>query len=312
MANTTNAATGCPARRKGYFSRHKVLYFMLAPALAYLLIFHYIPMFGAVIAFKNFNIVKGVFGSDWIGLKNFSDMFTSKDFYNVLKNSVFISVCRLFWSFPAPIILALLLNEVRGKIFKRVTQTVFYLPYFISWVVMAGIIMNFLSPTDGLINYIAVKFGGQPQAFLQQPKYFVPILVITEIWKNAGWGSIIYLAAITSINQEMYEAAYIDGANRLQRMWYITFPSILPTVVVMFILNAGNIVKNGFEQIFLLYNPTVYDVGDVIETYTYRLGIQGGQFSYSTAVGLFQAVVGFFLITLTNGLAKRFRQGGIY
>lgn len=310
----TEAELALNVRRKPflkYLLEKKTLYIMLLPGLIYLFIFNYIPMFGVLIAFKDFNMVKGVWGSAWIGLENFRDMFTSKDFYSVLKNSLYISVCRLVWSFPFPILLAILLNEVRSKAFKRVTQTVLYFPYFVSWVVLAGIIMNFLS-TEGLVNNILKAFGQDSIAFLQRPEYFVTILITAEIWKSAGWGTIIYLAAISGIDHEMYEAAHIDGAGRLRMIWNITLPSIMPTIVVMLILNAGGLIRNGFEQIFLLYNPTLYDVADVIETYTYRIGIQGGKFSYSTAIGLFQSVVALVLMTIANRTAKGLGQSGLY
>ena len=295
-----------------YIIEYKWLYLLIMPGMLYLLIFNYIPMFGIVIAFKDFNLVKGISGSKWIGFENFIYMFSTKDFYLILKNSLLFSAYRLIWGFPFPIFLALMLNEIRSIKYKKLTQTLLYLPHFLSWVVLSGIIMNILSPTDGAINYIIKAFGGEPVAFLQKPEYFRTIVVAVGIWKEAGWGMIVYLAAITGIDQEMYEAAYIDGATRLQRVFYVTIPSIMPTIIILLILNTGSIVKNGFEQIFLLYNPSVYSVADVFETYTYRIGLQGGRFSYSSAVGLFQSLVGFILIIITNMIAKKTKQSSLY
>lgn len=294
-----------------YASQNKWLYFLVMPGILYLLIFNYIPMFGIVIAFKDFNFVKGIWGSSWIGFDNFERLFRSKDFYIVLKNSILLSFYRLIWGFPFPILVALLLNEIKNMTFKKVTQTVMYLPHFISWVVVSGMIINFLAPS-GAINYIVQMLGGKSVSFLQKPEYFRSIVVAAGIWKEVGWGTIVYLAAMAGIDQEMYEAAYIDGANRIQRILYITLPSILPTIFVLLILNMGNVLRNGFEQIFLLYNPMVYSVADVFETYTYRIGLQSGRYSYSAAVGIFQSVVGLILITVTNKIAKRMGQSTLY
>jgi len=269
-------------------------------------------MYGVLIAFKNFNIVKGIWKSPWIGFDNFKYLFTSKEFYSILKNSILISLYRIMWGFPAPIILALMLNEVRHVHYKRVVQTILYLPHFISWVVMVGIVNNFLSPSTGIINYILKSITGTTIAFLQKPEYFRSILVITDIWKEAGWGTIVYLAAMTSIDSGLYEAAIIDGANRLQRIRYITIPGIASTIIVLLILRMGSILRNGFEQIFLLYSPLVYEVADVFETYTYRVGIREGRFSYATAVGMFQSVVGLILILTTNKIAKKYGEGGLW
>ena len=291
---------------------HKWLYILLLPGMLHLFIFHYIPMYGVSIAFKDFDIVKGIGASPWVGFENFITVFGSKDFIKVLRNSVLISVYRIIWGFPAPIILALMLNEVKSNYYKKTLQTIVYLPHFISWVVLAGIISNFLSPSTGVVNHVIVMLGGQPIAFLQKQEWFRSVLIFSDMWKEAGWGTIIYLAAITSIDASMYEAAYIDGASRLQQIRYITLPSIAGTIIVLLTLKVGALLKNGFEQIFMLYNPLVYDVADVFETYSYRVGIQGGMFSYGTAVGLFQSVVGLILIYSTNKLAKKFENGSLW
>jgi len=292
--------------------RQKWLFIMLIPGMTLLIIFKYIPMYGIIIAFKDFNIVKGIWQSPWVGLDNLKYLFRSQDFYIILRNSILISLYRLLWGFPAPVILALLLNEVRHIHYKKAIQTILYLPHFISWVVIVGIVYNFLSPSTGIVNHIIKMFGREPIAFLQKEEYFRSILVITDIWKEAGWGTIIYLAAITSIDENLYEAAIIDGATRLQRVLYITIPGIMSTIVVLLILRSGSILRNGFEQIFLMYSPLVYDVADVFETYTYRVGLQEGRFSYATAVGMFQSIVGLILIWTTNALARKYDVGGLW
>ena len=295
-----------------YILGNKSLYLMTLPGLVYLFIFNYIPMYGVLIAFKDFDVIKGIWGSSWVGLNHFHTLFTAPDFYNILKNSLLISFYRLVWGFPAPIIVALMLNEIHHNSFKRITQSLLYLPHFISWVVISGIVYNFLSPAGGALNIIIEAFGGQPVAFLQKPEWFRSIIVVSDIWKELGWGTIIYIAALTGIPGELYEAAIIDGASRLQRMFYITLPGIASTVIVLLTLRMGSILKNGFEQIFLLYNPMVFDVADVLETYTYRVGLLEGNFSFSTAVGIFSSVVGFVLIHLANKLAKRMGEGGLW
>ena len=309
---TTDSLELKKSAKVGYWRRNIWLYIMLIPPLLYLLIFNYIPMFGTIIAFKDFNLVKGIWGSDWIGLDNFKYLFKSKDFYLILRNSILISFYRLIWSFPAPVILALCLNEIRHKAFKKVSQTIMYLPHFISWVVLAGMITQFLSPTEGIINYVLGFFGIDPIPFLQKPECFRTIIVASDVWKTAGWNTIVYLAAIAGIDQGMYEAACIDGATRLQRVIHITLPSIMNTVVVMLILRMGSVLKNGFEQILLLYSPVTYEVADVFETYTYRVGIIGGRMGYSTAVGIFQSVVGLIMITVSNKLARKYSESSLY
>lgn len=295
-----------------YMKNNFWLYVFLIPGIIYFAVFHYAPMYGIVMAFQKFNPIAGISGSPFVGLENFKVLFQSESFITVFKNSLYISVLRLIWGFPMPILLALMLNEIKYKRFAKVSQTVMYLPHFISWVVLSGIIINLLSPSTGMINYIVKLFGGDSIAFLQDPKYFRSILVISDIWKEAGWGTIVYIAAIAGIDSEMYEAARIDGASFMQKIGYITLPSIIPTITVLFILRLGSILKNGFEQIFMLYSPTVYGVADVFETYTYRIGLREGQFSFATAVGLFQSVVGLILVLATNKLAQKYGEGGLW
>jgi putative aldouronate transport system permease protein len=237
-------------------------------------------------------------------------MFMSPGFYEVFKNSILISIYRLIWGFPIPIILAILLNELRGRQYKKIVQTAIYLPHFISWVVIAGMIQTFLSPSGGLVNTITALFGMEPIAFLQKPDYFRSIIVVSDIWKETGWGTIMFLAALVGINVELYEAARIDGAGRLKMIFYITLPSILNTIIIVFVLRMGSVLRNGFEQIFLLQNPLIIDVADVFETYTYRLGLIEGSYDIATAVGLFQSIVGFILILTANKVARKFSDGG--
>ena len=297
---------------RGRWKEQAVLQSMVIPGLVFLVIFAYIPLIGLVIAFQDFDLFLGAANSPWVGLKHFIAFFTSDSFWTLMKNTLGISFLKLIFGFPAPIILALLCNEIRQEKTKRVFQTVTYLPHFISWVVIAGMVINFTSVPDGVINAALSKFGAEPIAFLQKPQYFRSIIVISDIWKEIGWGTIIYLAAISGVSSDMYEAATIDGANRLQRIIYITLPSIMSTVVVMLIMRLGSVLKNGFEQIFLLYNATVYDVADVFETFTYRIGMIDGRYGFATAVGLFQSVVGLVFILSANKLAKKFGGGGLW
>lgn len=296
-----------------YVKENIWLYILLLPVLTYIVIFKYLPMFGIVIAFQNFNFVDGILGSEWIGLDNFRVLFSSDgEFWKILSNSLILSVYNLLFGFPLPIIVAILLNEIRNKVFLRFSQTAIYLPHFISWVVISGMVMNFLSPNGGIVNHIITALGGEPIGFMTNPKYFRSILVISTIWKETGWGTIIYLAAITGIDQELYEAADIDGANRLQKMLHITLPSLKGTIVVLFIMRLGNILDNGFEPVFLLHNTLTLDVADVFELYTYRMGIQLGQYGYSTAVGIFKSIVGFVLIMTSNTIVRKMGESSIW
>lgn len=298
---------------KKYIIQNKWLYIMLIPGLLYLFIFNYLPMFGIVSAFKNFNMAKGFFASEWVGLANFRELFTnSPQFWNALKNTLLLSLYTIVFSFPAPIILAVLLNEMKHDVFKRTLQTVYYLPYFVSWVVVCSIISNFLSPTNGLVNYVIQALGGDPIAFLQKPQYFRTILVISDIWKEAGYGTIIYLAAITGIDQSIYEAASMDGAGRLQKILHITLPGISSTIVVMLVLRMGSIMTNGFERIFLLYNPLTYETSDVLDTFIYRIGVQNGMYSYSAAAGLFSSAVTFLLVIFTNYVSRKLQETSLW
>lgn len=301
-------------RRRGwdYLVKHRYLYLMCIPGLVYLLVFKYLPMYGIVMAFQDFSFKKGIFGSPFNDFKHFITLFGSDRFLRVLTNSLSLSLVRLIFSFPVPIVLALLLNEVRAKWFKRATQTMMYLPHFISWVVLAGIITNFLSMNDGLINDLVVAMGGEKINFLGSSDWFRTVIVGTNIWKEAGWGTVIYLASLSAISPEYYEAATVDGANRFQRIRHITLPGIAGTIVILLVLQIGGLMNNGFEQIYLFQNDLNLSVSDVFETYTYKIGISGGQYSYSTAVGLFKNVVGMILIFTSNYAARRMGHATLY
>jgi len=289
--------------------RDKLLLTMLIIPLLYYAIFHYGPMYGAQIAFKDYKFLKGIFGSEWVGLKNFKMMFEQPSFLQVFLNTIIISTYKLIFGYPAPIIFALILSEVHHVKFKKTVQTVTYLPHFISWVILAGMFLTFLSPSIGPINLLIKSLGLKPIFFLGDPKLFRGVLVATSVWKGFGWGSIIYLAAISGIDPELYEAAIIDGANRFDKMRYITIPSIAPAISITFIFAVGSIINDDFDQIFNLLNDAVLSVGEVISTYTYRRGLIRHEYSYSAAVGLFKNVISFVLVIITNFFTKKISDG---
>lgn len=281
---------------------------MVLPALLLIIVFSYIPMYGVLMAFQDYSIFKGFMDSPWVGLKHFDMFFTSPEFFEVMRNTVIISLLKFFIGFPAPIILALMLNEVKNMMFKRVIQTVSYLPHFMSWVIVAGLVMSMLSTDNGSVNIMLEKmnFIDEPINFLSLPELFWSILVSTGVWKEIGFGSIVYLAAIAGIDPSMYEAASMDGASKFKQIFLITLPSIMPVVLIFMILAIGNLLNAGFEDILLLaVNPVLRDVSDVIDTYVYRVGIQSSRYSYATAVGLFKAVISVGLLTMANYLARK-------
>ncbi|WP_243735166.1 ABC transporter permease [Paenibacillus turpanensis] len=285
-----------------------MLYLMILPGIVFFIVFKFIPLAGSVIAFQKYQIFKGIWGSEWVGLDNFIFLFTYQDFYLVLRNTATIALYQLLFSFPAPIILALLFNEVRLMLAKRVLQSLFYLPHFLSWVVVGGIVFELLA-TQGVMNQIRGWMGFEPILYMQEERYFRTIVVLSGIWKEVGWGTIIYLAAISGINPNLYEAAVMDGASRWKQTIYITLPTMFPTILVLFLLNIGNFLELGFDQIFNLLTPMTYSVGDIIETYVYRAGVLQGQYSVTTAIGLFQSVIGFILLWIFNRLARKTEQG---
>lgn len=285
---------------------------MFIPVIAYYLIFKYAPMYGIVLAFKDYSIRKGILGSPWVGFTVFEELFATHTFVRAFRNTVIISLLRWVFGFPMPIILALMLNELKNLRFKKTMQTISYLPHFLSWIILTGLFTQLLSPTNGPINYIISLLGGKPIYFLADNAWFRSTMVITGIWKEIGWGSIVYLATIAGIDTELYEAAECDGATRWQKMFRITLPLMKPTIVILLIMNCGSILEAGFDQIFNFYNSAVYETGDIIDTYVYRRGIGDMEYSISTAVGLFKNVIGFILVTGTNFIAKRLGEGGIW
>jgi putative aldouronate transport system permease protein len=291
--------------------RNKYLYIMLIPVVIYFGLFHYQPMYGLQIAFRDYSFRKGIWGSPWVGFKNIIDFFGSYYFIRLLKNTFFLSVNDIFWGFPAPIILALLINEIKWNPFKRLVQSITYLPHFISLVVVAGMIKDFFS-LNGLVNSIVVFMGGEKINFFAQSIYFMPIYVGSNIWQHIGWGTIIYLAALSSIDPELYEAAKIDGANKIRQVIHITIPGILATIVILLILRTGRMLSVGSEKVLLLYNPTLYDRADIISTFVYRKGLEEANYSYAAAVGLFNSVVNFAIISIMNRLSKRLSETSLW
>jgi len=296
---------------KSYW-KNRYLVILFIPAIIYYIVFHYAPLYGVQIAFKDYAFRKGIWNSPWVGFKNFENLFAIESFKQVFRNTIIISLYKLIFNFPAPIIFAILISEIRNIKFKKVVQTISYLPHFVSWVVLGGLFMQLLSPSTGPVNMFLKALGIQPIYFLADPKWFRTVLVLTSLWKGVGWGSIIYLAAITGINPELYEAAIIDGAGRFKKIIHITIPSIIPVITIMFIFAVGGIINDDFDQIFNLYNPAVYKVGDVISTYIYRVGLIDMKYSFSAAVGLFKNVIAFVMIVITNSITKRINEYGIW
>lgn len=299
-------------RRWKLFRNNYEMYLLLLPGLAFLLLFKYTPMYGIVIAFQDFNIFDGIKGSAWVGFDQFQKLFHSEEFMQVFRNTLLISFYKIVLLFPVPIVLALFLNEVASMAFKRTVQTIVYLPHFLSWVIIAGLFVNILSPSGGLVNQLVAAFGGKPVSFLIDNDWFRSVLVFTAGWKEAGWNAIIFIAAIAGIDQDQYEAARVDGAGRIKQMIHITLPGIAPTIVLMFILRIGSLLEAGTEQILTMYNPVVYETGDVIGTYVYRVGLGKMDYSFSTAVGLFNSVVGFLLIMSGNLISKKWLRRSIW
>ncbi|WP_339323536.1 ABC transporter permease subunit [Paenibacillus sp. FSL W8-0194] len=284
--------------------QYRILLLMMVPAVIYYIIFNYAPMYGVLLAFKDFKITQGILGSPWVGFKHFEMIFEDPYFYTVLRNTLMISVYKLLFGFPVPILFALMLSEITSTKFKRVVQTVSYLPHFISWVVLAGIFFTIFS-LDGPVNMIVHLLGGEKTLFLADERYFRTILVVTSIFQGFGWGSIIYFAALSNIDPQLHEAAVMDGAGRFQRMFYISIPMLAPVIAIMLILSMSGILDAGFDQIFNMYNVKVYNVADIIDTYVYRKGLVEMDYSYATAVGLFKSVIALILIVAVNTVVKR-------
>ncbi len=291
--------------------RNKYIYLMLLPAIAHYIIFKYIPMYGVVIAFKDFKAGLGILLSPWAGLKYFRQFFNSYYAWRLIRNTLLLNVYELIFSFPAPIILALLLNELRSDKYKRFVQTVSYLPHFISIVVVVGFIRDFFSQ-NGLVNNMLYNIGIEPISFLVDPGWFRTLYVGSGIWQGVGWGSIIYLAAISAIDLQLYEAATIDGAGRFRRITSITIPSITPTIVILLIFRIGGMMSVGFEKVFLMYNPSIYETSDVISTFVYRSGLQNAQYSYSAAIGLFNNIINFLLLVTANYISRTVSETSLW
>ncbi|MES1036939.1 ABC transporter permease [Bacillus pumilus] len=290
----------------------KFLYVMILPGLIYFLVFKYVPMWGLIIAFQDYQPFLGILGSEWVGFKHFIRLFTEPTFFILLKNTLILFAMNVVIFFPIPILLALLLNEVRLALFKKFVQTMIYIPHFMSWVIVVSLSFVLLTVDGGLINELIALFGGEKINFLLSQEWFRPMYILQVIWREAGWSTIIYLAAITAVDPQLYEAAKMDGAGRLRQMWHITLPAIKSVIVVLLILKIGDTLELGFEHVYLLLNATNREVAEIFDTYVYTAGLKQGQFSYSTAVGLFKAAVGLILVMLANRLAKKFGEEGIY
>ncbi len=299
------------SRFYGYW-KYKYLVLMFIPAIVYYVIFHYIPIYGVTLAFKKFEVLRGIMGSPWVGLENFEFLVTLGSFWEVFRNTILISIYKTVWGFPAPIIFAILLNEIKNAYFKKTIQSVSYLPHFVSWVVLSGLFIQFLSPSIGPINIILKNFGLRPIYFMGDARWFRSVLVGTHVWKELGWGSIIYLANIANINPEIYEAAIVDGANRFKRILHVTLPSLSPVITIMFIFAMGKLINDDFDQVFNMANRSVLKVADVISTYTYRMGLGQGEYSFATAVGLFKNIISLTMIVITNSIAKKVNEYGIW
>jgi putative aldouronate transport system permease protein len=293
-------------------NRSKYYLVMLLPCLIFFTVFHYLPMFGIIVSFKNFSLYKGVWASDWVGLSHYITFFQSKDFWVLLRNTFLLGFYSLLFGFPAPIILALMLNELRNMAYKRFVQTVSYIPHFISNVVIVSMLVMFLSPSGGLINQIIEAFGYNPVNFLVKAELFRSIFVVSGIWQQVGFGAIIYLAALSSIDPSLYEAAEIDGANRWNKIMNITLPGIAQTIVILFILNIGSVIVVGFEKVVLLYNPSTYSTADVLSTYVYRIGLLGGNFSYAAAIDMFTSVISLIFLLSANALSRRVSENSLW
>jgi putative aldouronate transport system permease protein len=291
--------------RSRYWIKYWQIYAMIIPGFIYFILFKYIPISGSIIAFQDYNLYTGLWKSPFVGFKHFETLFTYPEFLNILTNTILISIYQLVFGFPAPVLLAILLNEVRKMWFKRSIQTIMYLPHFLSWVIVGGLVINVLSPNYGIINDLLNFFGFERIFFMQKPEYFRSIVVWSGIWKEVGWNTIIYLAALASINPELYEAADVDGAGRLRKIISITLPALLPTIMVLLLIRIGHILDLGFEQVYILLNPIVTAKGQILDTYIYSIGLLGGQYSYTTAIGIFKSVVGLILILGFNRISKK-------
>lgn len=294
------------------FIRDKWLYMMLVPGVAYFLIFKYVPMYGLIMAFQDYKPHLGFLESPWVGFKHFDRFFSEPQFGMLFRNTIIIALYNLVFFFPLPIVLSLMMNELRRERFKRFVQTLVYIPHFVSWVVVVGIFYMLLTTENGILNELIYAISGKKIAFLLEPEWFRTMIISQSIWKEVGWGTIIFLAALSGVDMQLYEAVRIDGAGRWRQLWHITLPAIRSTIIILMILRLGNFLDSGFEHIFLMIAPTNREVGEVFDTYVYTKGLTQAQYSYSAAVGLFKSAVGLILVLGSNWLAKRFGQEGVY
>lgn len=294
--------------------RDKALLLIILPVVIHYLIFVYYPMYGNIIAFKHYSPVRGITGSPWEEdlFVNFKRFFNSPYFVRVLRNTLLISIYSILWGFPVPIVFALMIHDLKQGAFKRVVQSVSYIPYFISTVIVCGMLTNFLSPSNGIVNTIIKAFGGRPINFLMNPKWFRTVFIASGVWQGFGWSSIIYLAALAGVNPELYEAATVDGATKLQKIYHVSIPSILPTIIVTFIMQIGTLMSVGYEKLILLYNPVTLDVADVISSYVYRTGLVDGNYSFGSAVGLFNSVINLLLVCLANVISRKVSEVSLW
>lgn len=284
---------------------------MVLPGLIFIILFKYIPLLGSIIAFENYSVMRGMFDSPWVGLKNFQDMLKYPDFTRIFANTLIFGLLRIIFVFPAPIILSLMINEVNKRFFKKTVQTVLYIPHFLSWVVVAGLTFDILG-MGGLFNIFRGFFGLESILVMQKETWFRPIYVLTSLWKETGWGTVVYLAAICSIDPSYYESAMLDGASKIKQILHITLPLLLPTILTLFLLNIGSFLDLGFDQVYNLITPMTYSVGDIFDTYVYRVGILQARYSFTTAVGLFQSVIGFILVFTFNKISNKVSEGGLW
>jgi putative aldouronate transport system permease protein len=291
--------------------KYKMLYLLSVPGILYFIIIKYVPLFGSVIAFKDYNIYAGIWKSKWVGMKYFNQFFSAPDALHSLVNTLILGGYELLF-FPISMIVALMLNEMRFLLFKRVIQTVIYVPHFLSWVIIGGIFVGVLSPSTGIVNNVIQYFGFQPIYFMGSESYIRSILVTSSIWHGVGWGTIVYLAALAGVNMELYEAASIDGANRWKQMWAITIPSLMPTFTILLLLHLGKFLDIGFERVYPFINPLNMNNGDILDTYIFRIGLLGSQYSLTTAIGLFKSVIGFILIMTTNYISKKLTENSLF
>ncbi|MDF2959630.1 MAG: binding-protein-dependent transport system inner rane component [Paenibacillus sp.] len=310
-----NSAAGTRRRSRSFWSeyvKYRYMYLLVIPGFLYFAVFKFVPLWGLLIAFKDYNPIVGFEGSPWVGLKHFSEMFADDHFYIMLRNTLLINIFGLVFFFPLPILLAIMLNEVRHELYKRINQSLVYMPHFLSWVVIASLTFFMLSVDVGIINKLIRLLGMEPYSFLNDVNLFWGMLTVQSIWKDAGWGTIIFLAAIAGVNTERYEAAVVDGANRFRQIWHVTLPAIRPTIVILLILRLGHMTDVNFEQVLLMLNPLVRDVGDVFDTYVYNSGILRGMYSVGVAVGFFKGLVGLALVMASNYVVKKMGHEGIY